>query len=65
MPRMYNPRRAEQGDPRRGHVDGSHRETLIGLAQAERERLGRMIQFAEPGVLGEAERLRPAGGTGT
>ncbi len=25
-----------------------HRETLIGLAQAERERLGRMIQFADP-----------------
>ncbi len=26
------------------------RETLIGLAQAERQRLGRMIQFAEPGT---------------
>jgi len=25
-----------------------HRETLIGLAHAERQRLGRMIQFAEP-----------------
>ena len=25
-----------------------HRETLIGLAQAERQRLGRMIQFADP-----------------
>ena len=25
-----------------------HRETLIGLAHAERQRLGRMIQFADP-----------------
>jgi uncharacterized protein (TIGR03083 family) len=44
MAGLYNPRRTGR---ERAHVTFS-REELVGIAHAERQRLGRMIQFADP-----------------
>jgi uncharacterized protein (TIGR03083 family) len=47
---MYNPRGSRVGEP--GTIEeagmGLDRETLLGVAHAERQRVGRMIQYAPP-----------------
>ena len=44
-PRLYNPARTDREGP--SDVTMS-REELVGIAHAERQRLGRMIQYADP-----------------